>query len=81
MKFSTLEIADRVIWGVVGGDYVIDVTSCYPDLRSAIAAGPLDRLATSLDGAPRHPLEKATFLPVIPNPDKVLCIGLNYKTH
>ena len=81
MKFSTVKIIDRVIWGVVDDDFIIDLTSSYPDLRSAIAAGPLDRLAMSVDGAPRHALKEATFLPVVPNPDKVLCIGLNYETH
>jgi 2-keto-4-pentenoate hydratase/2-oxohepta-3-ene-1,7-dioic acid hydratase in catechol pathway len=28
-----------------------------------------------------HPLASIIWLPVIPNPDKILCIGLNYETH
>jgi 2-keto-4-pentenoate hydratase/2-oxohepta-3-ene-1,7-dioic acid hydratase in catechol pathway len=31
--------------------------------------------------SPSHSLSAVTFLPVIPNPDKVLCIGLNYEGH
>ena len=30
---------------------------------------------------PDHKLSEIKFLPVIPNPDKILCIGLNYETH
>jgi 2-keto-4-pentenoate hydratase/2-oxohepta-3-ene-1,7-dioic acid hydratase in catechol pathway len=29
--------------------------------------------------ASRHRLANIKWLPVIPNPDKILCIGLNYK--
>ena len=31
--------------------------------------------------APSVPLAEVEWLPVIPNPDKILCIGLNYETH
>ena len=31
--------------------------------------------------AKRYPAAGITWLPVIPNPDKILCIGLNYETH
>jgi 2-keto-4-pentenoate hydratase/2-oxohepta-3-ene-1,7-dioic acid hydratase in catechol pathway len=31
--------------------------------------------------AARYPLKNISWLPVIPNPDKILCIGLNYETH
>ena len=33
------------------------------------------------DRAPSVPLAEVEWLPVIPNPDKILCIGLNYETH
>ena len=31
--------------------------------------------------ARRYPAADIAWLPVIPNPDKILCIGLNYETH
>lgn len=54
----------------------------YPDLKSVIAAGQLDALeaATVQSGAPVKASD-ARFLPVIANPGKVFCVGLNYKTH
>uniref|UniRef100_UPI0034D22F9A fumarylacetoacetate hydrolase family protein n=1 Tax=Acinetobacter baumannii TaxID=470 RepID=UPI0034D22F9A len=41
----------------------------------------LAEAARSAAGAKRQPLAKIKFLPVIPNPDKILCIGLNYENH
>ena len=49
-------------------------------LKEAIAAGLLDP-APSLDGAPAIPLTEATLGTVIPDPGKVICVGVNYKTH
>ena len=51
-------------------------------LRAAIAAGSLESLASGAAG--RRPdllLGDVTLLPVIPDPAKILCIGLNYRTH
>ena len=53
----------------------------YPDLKSAISADALTEVATEAGKAARYPVVNITWLPVIPNPDKILCIGLNYETH
>lgn len=37
-------------------------------------------VAAAADGA-RYPLDGADLAPVVPNPSKVLCVGLNYRTH
>jgi 2-keto-4-pentenoate hydratase/2-oxohepta-3-ene-1,7-dioic acid hydratase in catechol pathway len=58
---------------------VIDLGSLAPSLRAALDAG-LDRLQDTA-GLPRHALDTVTFLPPIPNPDKIICVGLNYLTH
>ncbi|MDE2430545.1 MAG: fumarylacetoacetate hydrolase family protein [Burkholderiales bacterium] len=54
----------------------------YPDLKSVISAGQLDALeeAARSQGQVVH-AEKARLLPVIPNPGKIFCVGLNYKNH
>ncbi len=54
----------------------------YPDLKSVIAAGQLDALeqAARTAGQLRQAAD-CRLLPVIPNPGKVFCVGLNYKTH
>ena len=30
---------------------------------------------------PSYPLEGATFAPVVPSPSKIVCVGLNYRSH
>jgi 2-keto-4-pentenoate hydratase/2-oxohepta-3-ene-1,7-dioic acid hydratase in catechol pathway len=45
-----------------------------------LAAGKLADLAASATG-PAHDIESIHFLPLIPNPDKILCIGVNYRPH
>lgn len=65
------------------GEGVVDVgaRSETADLRSAIAAGALADLAGSCGDEADVPLDGLTYLPTIPNPDKILCVGLNYKAH
>ncbi len=78
MRLMSFQLADgRTSWGVVDGEDVIDCGTLAPDLRAALAAGPIAAPA----GAPRHALSAVTFLPPIGNPDKIICIGLNYLTH
>ena len=85
MKFASFEINNVASWGLVDGDAVADLGAVlgdrYPDLKSAIAAGVLSEVAAAAARAKRHPLASIAFLPVIPNPDKILCIGLNYENH
>ncbi|MDU8912323.1 fumarylacetoacetate hydrolase family protein [Aestuariicoccus sp. MJ-SS9] len=50
----------------------------YPDLKSVLAAGAVARL----DGAGEAlALADVTLLPPVPNPDKIICVGLNYLPH
>lgn len=85
MKFASFEINNTASWGLVEGDVVADLGALlrdrYPDLKSAIAAGVLSEVAASAAEAKQHPLASIAFRPVIPNPDKILCIGLNYENH
>jgi 2-keto-4-pentenoate hydratase/2-oxohepta-3-ene-1,7-dioic acid hydratase in catechol pathway len=83
MKFASFTIDNTPSWGLVEDDAIVDLGAAlrdrFPDLKSAIAADGLKEAAAA--AAKRHPLSAITFLPVIPNPDKILCIGLNYETH
>ncbi|MBM3609592.1 MAG: fumarylacetoacetate hydrolase family protein, partial [Alphaproteobacteria bacterium] len=54
----------------------------YPDLKSLIAGNGYAAAKTAIAGAAAdHKLADVTFLPVIPNPDKIICVGLNYADH
>jgi 2-keto-4-pentenoate hydratase/2-oxohepta-3-ene-1,7-dioic acid hydratase in catechol pathway len=86
MKLASFIVQGRSTYGVVDGDQVIDLESLKltfgTDLKQAIANNRLaDLTSVVLASLPRIPLAEVTFLPVIPNPGKVLCIGINYATH
>ncbi|EIK93738.1 hypothetical protein PMM47T1_25023 [Pseudomonas sp. M47T1] len=83
MRIASVTINGRATYGVVDQD-AIKVASAatlaqYPDLRSAIAAVGVAELPALLSDS--HALSEVTYLPVIPNPDKIFCIGINYASH
>ena len=72
----TGERADRVadLRGIFG--------SRATDLKALIAAGLLDEAAAAMANADATlPLSEVQLLPVIPNPGKIVCVGLNYGEH
>lgn len=75
MKLLSFEAAGRARWGVVAGDGVVDLTVRAPSLREALAAGPIAPLSTA---RPDFGLNEIRFLPPIPYPEKILCVGVNY---
>ncbi len=81
MKLATVQIGTEQAWGIVDGETLIDMRNAFPTLRSAVEAGGLETLASHAAGAARHALSTVAWLPVIPLPDKILCVGLNYETH
>lgn len=86
MKLASFMVQGRSTYGVVDGEHIIDLESVKQtfgtDLKQAIANNRLAELTHDiLASLPRLPLAEVTFLPVIPNPGKVLCIGINYATH
>jgi 2-keto-4-pentenoate hydratase/2-oxohepta-3-ene-1,7-dioic acid hydratase in catechol pathway len=85
MKFASFKINGSTSWGLIDGTEAVDLGALwrdrFPDLKSAIAAGALAEAPAASAKAARHPLNSIIWLPVVPNPDKILCIGLNYETH
>ena len=66
-------------FGRVEGDRIVDLGSGEGQalLADALSSG---TLAGCADGT-IYPLADVVLLPVIPNPGKILCVGLNYATH
>jgi 2-keto-4-pentenoate hydratase/2-oxohepta-3-ene-1,7-dioic acid hydratase in catechol pathway len=49
------------------------------DLKAAVEQGALQRLVEEgLSHAPDHAREAVTFLPPVPDPEKIICVGVNY---
>jgi len=71
----------RVVEGGVV-DAVPRLDGRYPSLRAALAAGGLGEVRRATEGASAdHGLEEITWLPPIPHPEKILCVGVNYVAH
>lgn len=83
MKLVSFETAAGASFGVVNGSGVVDAGKrlSVADLKTALAGGFLEQVRGLATQAPDHDLGALTLLPVIPNPDKILCVGANYVTH
>ncbi|WP_296580577.1 fumarylacetoacetate hydrolase family protein [Xanthobacter sp.] len=83
MKCASFTHAGKAGYGLVTEGGIVDLARRFPDaptLRTFIAGG-LDR-AGALVGAPADfALADVTLAPVIPDPDKIVCVGLNYHDH
>ncbi len=83
MRIASFEVADRQSYGVVDGDRIHEagraLRSKYRDLRDLIAAGAVGAVAE--DPGEAFGFGDIRFLPVIPDPDKILCVGVNYRPH
>lgn len=87
MSFVSFEIAGQQSYGLWKDEgHWIQVPQAfqveYPDLKSVIAANKLDECEALIrQGGKAVTASQAHLLPVIPNPGKIFCIGLNYKSH
>jgi len=82
MRFATTLQQGRPQLGVVDGDHWIALSGA-TDLRAALEAGTdLDAAArAALATGTRLPLAAQTFAPLVPEPGKIICLGLNYFDH
>jgi 2-keto-4-pentenoate hydratase/2-oxohepta-3-ene-1,7-dioic acid hydratase in catechol pathway len=84
MRLASFSHGGRASYGIVNGDRLVDlgklIGAQYPDLKALLTAGPALREQLRSQ-EPTIPIGEVKFLPVIPNPDKILCVGLNYRSH
>ena len=85
MRLVTYESERGPRAGVLDGEAVVDAWDALrgdgSSLRELLAARKLGDLADAIDGAKSAPLADVTLLPPITDPEKILCIGLNYRAH
>ncbi|MFP1646366.1 fumarylacetoacetate hydrolase family protein [Pontitalea aquivivens] len=83
MRLVSFEIDGQSSYGLVEGDHIREASAPlrakYPDLRSVLAADALNDLGQSVGR--RLEFSEVTLRSPLPNPDKILCVGLNYLTH
>ena len=86
MKLASFSVDGRESFGVVAGDGVVDLRPIAGEvgatLREALERGALDRVRTWSAGRRADArFDALRFLPVIPQPSKILCVGINYHSH
>ncbi len=82
-RLATFSLHGLTRYGAVVGGGVVDLSARhgrdYPTLREVIAAGALVKLGEEAAGrSPDHGPSEITWLPPIPAPEKIICIGVNY---
>jgi 2-keto-4-pentenoate hydratase/2-oxohepta-3-ene-1,7-dioic acid hydratase in catechol pathway len=82
-RLATYSVKGDVSYGAVLEGGIVDLSTRhardYPTLREVIAAGKLTSLAEEAAGrTPDHALADITWLPPVPAPEKIICIGVNY---
>ena len=86
MKLASYVANGKECFGVVIGDGVVTLNERlggrYASLRDALAGGALVEIRKAAAGAKAdHRLADIKWRPAIPNPEKILCAGINYRSH
>jgi len=86
MRIASYIAGGKPAFGVVKDGGVVTVSERlagrYATLREALAAGALEEMRMlARDARPDRALSDLSFLPVISDPGKILCVGLNYRSH
>jgi len=87
MQFVTFQQGESAAIGVLQDAQVADLSRADGNLpgslKSLLAQGPaaLEQAAQVAQSAPTLPRNEVRLLPPIPDPQKIICIGLNYADH
>jgi len=88
MRLLTYDAGDGARAGVLEDGRVVDAWALLGEphrggLRELLEHDRVDNLRARLGdtGAPSRPLPAVKLLPPIPDPEKIVCIGLNYRRH
>jgi 2-keto-4-pentenoate hydratase/2-oxohepta-3-ene-1,7-dioic acid hydratase in catechol pathway len=84
MKLLSFVADSTEFFGAVSGDGIVTLNDRvgHTSLRAALAAGAMEAMRKAVqDAKPDRKLADVKFLPVIPQPGKILCAGVNYRAH
>ncbi|MBP9947234.1 MAG: fumarylacetoacetate hydrolase family protein [Vicinamibacteria bacterium] len=86
MKLASFVKDGKITWGGVTGERLVDLApkfgARFADLKAMLAGGGQVGLSPFIEtGKDWMPLQVGQFLPVIPNPGKIFCVGVNYADH
>ncbi len=84
MKIASFVHDSQKGWGVVEGDHLRDMSAVFPEMptiRAMLEQNGMPKVLDAIAAAPLLPMIAVKLLPVIPEPSKILCVGLNYLEH
>jgi 2-keto-4-pentenoate hydratase/2-oxohepta-3-ene-1,7-dioic acid hydratase in catechol pathway len=81
MRLVSFRQAGVAKFGAVADGGIVDLSSRWPSLREAIAAKAMGELAAAAKRPADLKFDDVELDPVIPDPAKILCVGLNYSSH
>ena len=83
MRVASYRHGDVDSYGLVTESGIIDAGRrlAHHDLRALLAAGDLVALEALVNEGTDYQHDDIVYLPVIPNPDKIFCVGINYFEH
>lgn len=85
MKVCSFRIGERTSYGLVRGDRVVDLgrlSGMPATLRMALASAAFEAAAqTAVASTGEYALNEVTLLTPVTDPEKIICIGLNYRQH
>jgi acylpyruvate hydrolase len=80
MRLATIRTEYGTTAARLDGDVLVPLDAA--DVGEVLAAGGLGQhQVLPRAGAAPVPVAEADFAPVVPRPDKVICVGLNYRAH
>ncbi|BBC35012.1 2-hydroxyhepta-2,4-diene-1,7-dioate isomerase [Streptomyces graminofaciens] len=81
MRLSTVRVTDdrRTAAARQEGDELVLLP--YSDVGALLAAGDDWQVRAAATDGERLPLSEASLAPLVPHPNKIVCLGLNYATH
>lgn len=79
MRLTTIRTADGTHAARVVGDRLVELPA--PDVAAVLGGGPDALRDAATARGPEWDAGDADYAPVIPNPPKIICLGLNYEPH
>lgn len=86
MKIAAYEMNGKAAYGVLREEGIVELDASfaarYPDVRTLLDAQALPVLAAAVEGKKASlSLRDVELTPPVPNPRKIFCVGLNYRSH
>ena len=79
MRLTTIRTGDGTRAARVDGDRLVELPA--RDVGAVLAEGPVGLRDAADARGPERDAATADYAPVVPNPSKIICLGLNYKPH